>query len=153
MLRISLCLLLCFPINAFSQKHLDKTKEEVKKELGKYVAANSQLRPALTETDSTLVLSVTEQSQPASFVYGFDRTTGKCNYQQTKASCDSCYKKYLKTLLDQNVYRWKKINENQYVSAFEYQLLLELPAEANEYSFILFKTQWTKELYDLLIKD
>jgi hypothetical protein len=153
MLRIGLSLLFCFPMYAFSQKHMDQTKDDVKKELEKYVAANSQLRPVLTETDSTLVLSVTEQSQPAVFVYGFDQTTGKCDYQQTTANCDSCYKKYLKNLLDQKIYNWKKINENQYVSAFEYQLLLELSAEANDYSFTLIKTKWTKELYDLLIKD
>ncbi|MGQ0737766.1 MAG: hypothetical protein ACT4OJ_01785 [Bacteroidota bacterium] len=154
MRHIIFILLLYFPAIAFSQKYFDKSKSEVKKELEAYMLDNKAIKPVLTETDSTLVLAVNDPAaQPASFIYGFDKTTGQCNYQRTVARCDSCYKKYLNNLLGQENYDWKKINENQYVSRFADRLLLELPVEANDYSFALFKTQWTRELYDLLLKN
>jgi len=147
-------LLLFFPATVYSQQYFDKSKSEVKKELEAYLLDNKAINPALTETDSTLVLMVNDPvAQTARFIYGFDRATGQCNYQRTEAGCNSCYKNYLNNLLGQKSYDWKKINENQYVSKFADRLLLELPVEAKDYSFALFKTQWTKELYDLLLKD
>lgn len=153
MLKSFILLLLFFPLAASSQKYIDKARADVKKELEKYVSDNKTIHPLLTETDSTLVLAVNDPAaQPVSFIYGIDEKTGKCDYQKTVASCDSCYKKYLKNLLDQKTYGWKKINENQYVSKYAFQLMLELPVEDKDYSFTLFKAQWSKELYDILTK-
>lgn len=149
--RIFFLFLLHLPVAVSAQKYFDKSRGDVKKELEKYVLDNKSINPKLTETDSTLVLAVNDPTaQPARFIYGFDKSTGQCNYQRTIASCDSCYKKYLENLLGQKEYQWKKINENQYVSKFADRLLLELRVEDNDYTFTLFKTAWTKELYDIL---
>ena len=69
------------------------------------------------------------------------------------AGCDSCYKKYLNDLLNQKEYAWKKINGNQYVSKFASHLMLELPFDKDDFTFTLFRASWTKELYDILIKN
>ncbi len=154
MRRIIFIFLLQLPVAAFSQKYFDLPKSEVKKELEKYVLDNKTINPVLSETESTLVLAVNDPAaQPASFIYGFDKITGKCNSRKTVAACDSCYKKYLDNLLAQKNYQWKKINENQYVSKFADRLLLELRVDDNDYTFTLLKTEWTKELYDILLKD
>ncbi|MFN8289501.1 MAG: hypothetical protein U0U70_04545 [Chitinophagaceae bacterium] len=152
--KIILVLTLLLPSALFSQKYFDKTKQEVKKELENYVTANKAFNPTLTETDTTLVLSITGQEKKTdSFVYGFDKTSGKCSYQRTMAGCDSCYKKYLNDLLNQKEYAWKKINGNQYVSKFASHLMLELPFDKDDFTFTLFRASWTKELYDILIKN
>jgi len=152
MLRIIVCLLFCLPATAFAQEHFMKTKADVRKELEQYAAENHPLSPSLKETDSTLVLSIKEQSISVRFTYSFDKATGKCNYQKTVAGSDSSYKKYLNKLLDQDKLGWKKINENQYVSNFADQLLLELAVGDKDHSFTLFRAQWTREFYDLLLK-
>lgn len=152
MIRIFLALL--FPFTVSAQQYFDKNKEQVKKELGEYAVKNKIADPVITETDSTLVLSIKEKAAEATFfTYGFDRLSGKCNYQVTTGGCDTCYKKYLKALLDKKSYNWRKINENQYISRFQDRLLIELPVEDNNRSFSLFKTQWTKQLYDMLLEN
>lgn len=153
MLKVLFIVTLIIPLSASSQKYFDKTKDQVRSELEKYISANKELDPSLSETDSTLILSVKEpRTQSASFVYGFAKGTGKCSYQKTIANCDSCYKKYLDNLLKQKTYGWIKLNGNQYVSKFSGFMLIELPLESDNYSFTVFKAEWTKELYDILIK-
>lgn len=147
-------LALFIPSLAFSQKYFDKSKADVKKELEKYISANKNINPILSETDSTLTITVSEtDGKSTRFIYGFDKAGDKCIIQRTVAGCDSCYKKYLKNLLDQKEYGWKKLNGNQYVSKFSSHLLLELPFESSEHTFTLFRASWTKELYDILIKN
>lgn len=149
-----LVFLLVFPSLVFAQSHFEKNKAKVKSELEKYSIENISMDPVLTVTDSTLVLTVTEPGQHRIvFIYGFDGQTGECNAERTEADCSVCYKKYINKLLDQKTYKWKKLNENQYASRFEDRLLLESGLEENDYSFILFKTRWTKDFYELLIKE
>jgi hypothetical protein len=153
MYRILFSALFLFPSALFAQKYFDKSKAQVKKELGEYVIINKQFDPVITETDSSLVMTIKEEdAKPVRFIYGFDGQSGKCNSQRTEAGCDTCYKKYLQNLLDQKQYKWKKLNENQFISRFEDRLMLEVPVEDNIYTFTLFKTIWTKEFYDLLVQ-
>jgi hypothetical protein len=126
-----LFILLFTPSASSSQQLIDQSKAKVKKELKKYVAANNNdtLSVRLAETDSSLLVSVTGPTvSPVSFYYSFDRT-GKCISQETKASCESCLEKFLSQALERKEYKWRKINENQYVSRFSKRLLLEIPAE------------------------
>lgn len=143
---------LYLPAALSAQEQFDKTRTEVKKDLDK-LAAISPARTTVKATDSTIVLSVAETAGPVQFIYRFDKLTGACNYQKIQAVCDTCYKKYLDKLLTQKTYGWKKINENQYISNFESRLLIELPVDEKDNSFILFRAQWTKELYDIMVNN
>lgn len=147
-----LVLFVCICAGLSAQEQFDKTRTEVKKDLEK-LAAVSPGTTKVKESDSTFVLSHAGTGGPVQFIYRFDKQTGACNYQKIQASCDSCIKKYLDQLLSQKTYGWKKINENQYVSNFESRLLIELPVDEKENSFILFRAQWTKEFYDILAQN
>jgi hypothetical protein len=149
-MRILLCQLILLPFTGFSQKYLDKSKSEIKKELEQYIKTHSSNSPSLQETDSTVILRLTEAGQERQTVYGFDAVSGKCSWEKQIASGKMEYNKLLQELLSQKSFGWKKLNENQYVSKFSSQMLIELPQDENDYSFIIFRTNWTKELYDLL---
>lgn len=153
MKRTILLILVFLPAHLFAQKYFDKGKEHVKKDLQHYIAQNKTLNPVLTVTDSSLVLEIAEADGPTRFIYSFDSESGKCMAQRTEANCEACYKKYRDNLLDQKVYKWVKLNENQYVSRYEDRLLVELAADEKDYTFTVFKTQWTKDFYELLIKE
>ena len=153
MIRTLCILLLLLPLSVLAQNRIDKSKKDVKEELEKYVAENRSYKPSLGETDSSITLTLNDPlARQVSFRYAFD-ITGKCNAETILASCDSCIKRMLRSVLDQKSFQWKKINENQYVSKFEDHLLVELPVENNEFAFTIYKAQWTKEIYDLLIKN
>lgn len=153
MIRTILLILVFLPVQVFSQKYFDKDKEHVRKDLQHYLVQNKPLNPVLTVTDSTLVLTIDEPDGPTRFIYSFDRESGKCNAQRTEANCEACYKKYRDNLLEQKVHKWIQLNENQYVSRYEDRLLVELSAEYSDYSFTVFKTHWTRDFYELLIKE
>ncbi len=146
--------LLFLPFTLFAQKYFDKDIAKVKKELEHYVANNSSLNPSLTVTDSSLILTIVEaDTRPTRFIYGFDLESGKCNLQRTEANCESCYKKYLDNLLEQKIHKWKKLNENQYISRYEDHMLVELAPDENDHSFTVFRAQWSKDFYEMLTKE
>ncbi len=150
MTRIILLLFILLPFSGFAQKYINKQKAAIKKELGKYITDNKSLNATLSETDTTLVLNITgTTTQQASFVYFFDKQ-GKCRLQKTIAGCDSCINKYLQEALGQDKYKWRKINENQYISSFEDKLMIETPADGKEFSFMILRTDWSKILYDMI---
>lgn len=151
MIRISLSLLLLLiSLPGFSQKYINEKKADIKKDLQQYVSDNKTLKATLSETDSSLVLTVPgEASQQADFIYFFDKE-GKCRLQKTIAYCNTCIDKYLQDALKQDKYKWRKINENQYISSFEEKLMIELPADGKEFSFMVIRTDWSKIIYDML---
>lgn len=152
MKRILIISLILLPFAAFSQQYINKTKAEVRKGLDKYILANDTIKATLTETDSSLVLKVTgTKTLPADFIYGFDKA-GKCNSQKTIAYCDSCLNKFLQLALDEKKYQWKKINENQYISAFNDKMMIEISAVDKNYFSLILRTDWSKLLYDMLIE-
>ncbi len=151
MIRITAILFLLLPLSVLAQDRINKTKKEVKKELDKYVAANKNLQPLVSETDSTLTLLVNDpKSQLVGFVYSFNKP-GQCISEKIIAACDSCIKKRLKMVLAEKARQWKKINGNQYISKFADQMLLELPMDNKDYSFTFYRAQWTKQVYDILV--
>ncbi len=150
MRRIVVALLLLFPFFAFSQSFINKDKQQVKALLDKYKTGPGFEKPQLSETDSTIRLTVKDSSGIATdFIYQFDKA-GKCQVETTQASCDSCFKKYLDHALSQQQYGWKKINENQYISKYQKKMMIELPAEKNDFSFMIIRTDWSKKIYRLL---
>jgi hypothetical protein len=153
LIKMTRILTLCFvllPFSGFSQNYINKTKAQVKKELNDYISKNDTLNASISETDTATILSVKgPKTLPADFIYRFDKA-GKCKSEKIMAGCDSCFTKYFQAVLDRKKFEWKKINENQYVSNFAAKMLIELPGDDKNFSFIILRTDWTKEMYDLL---
>jgi len=146
-----LLFLLLMPVAGFSQNFIGKSKASVMKHLQQQQTRNDSLAITLIHTDSTITYKVPAgKTQAADFVYEFG-PDGKCRMEKVRASCDSCFKKYLQRALDQKKYKWKKINDNQYVSKYSKRRMIELPAEGNDFSFTILRTGWSKKLYAILM--
>jgi hypothetical protein len=151
MIRI-LLLFLLLPFTVTAQDKFDKSKNQVKKELDQFVADNPGQKMSVTQTDSTVNLyRMDPKAGLVQITYGFNKND-KCSQETVKASCDSCIRSLFRSVLDRSSFQWKKINENQYVSKYEDRILIELPVDPDDYSFMLFRAQWTKEIYDILLK-
>jgi hypothetical protein len=144
---------LCFVLlsfSGFSQNYINKTKKQVKKELNEYVSKNDSLNAAISETATAITLSIKgPKTLPADFIFRFDKA-GKCISEKIVAGCDSCFNKYFQAVLDRKKYEWRKINENQYISGFAAKMMIELPPDSKNFSFTILRTDWSKEMYDLL---
>jgi hypothetical protein len=139
-----------FSFSCFSQNYINKTKAQVKKELNEYISKNDSLNATVSETDVAIVLVIKgPKTLPADFIYRFDKA-GKCISEKVVAGCDSCFTKYFQAVLDRKKYEWKKINENQYISGFAAKMMIELPPDSKNYSFVILRTDWSKQMYDLL---
>lgn len=152
MTRLLVFFVFMLPSMAFSQSFINKTKKQVQKEWKKNTV--NKCKPAFQNADSSMKVSAcTDYSsgQSVQHIYSFDKT-GKCRSEQVITNCDSCLAKLLNKVLAQTQYNWKKINENQYVSDFSSALLIELPAENKDHSITILRMDWSKELYDLLMK-
>ncbi|MFM2138752.1 MAG: hypothetical protein RJA57_1059 [Bacteroidota bacterium] len=147
-----LALLLC-SIPSFAQKEFGKTKSELNRFLKQETALRNRQGPTIQTSDTSLTLTITESGgRTTRFTYSFSRRTGRCIAKRTESECDSCYRNYLYSLLQNKSYGWKQINENQYVSAFAAKLMLELPAEEGPLSFFLYYNNWSKAFYELLVR-
>ncbi len=144
---------LCFVLlsfSGFSQNYINKTKAQVRKELNEYVSMNDSLNAAISETATAITLSIKgPKTLPADFIYRFDKT-GKCKSEKVMGGCDSCFNKYFQAALDRKKYEWRKINENQYISGFVARMMIELPVDSKDFSFTILRTDWSKQMYDLL---
>ena len=153
MIRTLALVLLLLPMSLPAQSLVSKSRTELKKELDKFVEANSGKSPKLTESEKSLTLSIMSPgTKQVSHVFSFD-PAGICSAEKIIAACDSCLKEELNRVLEEKNYEWKKINENQYISKFADQLLIELPVDNKDFYFTIFRAQWTKEVYDILLKN
>jgi hypothetical protein len=150
MYRIIIALFLLTPLSVFSQTFINKNKTQALKMLDKYSTGAGFEKPVITQTDSTIHCSVKDTSgATTNFIFRFDKKN-KCKSEELEASCDSCYRKYLIETLNKKIYGWTKINENQYVSKYSHQMILELPADGIGFSYKILRTDWTKKLYELI---
>lgn len=134
-----------------AQSFIGKKPDQVMKLLNKYEAGANFEKPVITRQDSTITMLVKGSGNiQTTFIYRFSGSSGKCITEQVKASCDSCYKKYLDDVLAQKKYHWKKINENQYISSYSQKRMIELPVDPADFSYMILKTGWTKKLFSLL---
>ena len=145
--------ILCFVLisfSGFSQNYINKSRAQVKKELNEYTIRNDSLNASITETDTAIVLSVKgKETLVADFIYRFDKA-GKCMSEKVITDCDSCFTKYFQAVLNRKKYEWRKINENQYISSFAAKMLIELPADSKDFYFTILRTDWSKQMYNLL---
>jgi hypothetical protein len=147
---VALLLVLVIATTGQAQSFINKRASQVINMLKKYDAGAGYEKPVITAGDSTITMRVKGSGNTETlFIYLFD-SDGRCRSEQIKASCDSCYKKYLDDVLAQKKYQWKKINENQYISSFRKKRMIEIPAENNDFSYMILRTGWSKKLYQLL---
>jgi len=141
---------LLFSLQGFSQTYINKSRAQVKKDLVAYAATIKESNPAVSDADSAIVLSIKgTDGSPVKFIYKFD-TAGKCQSEKVVSLCETCYTSFLEKALLTSQYEWKKINGNQYISNFASRMLIEIPADKNDFTFIVLRTDWNKEMYDLL---
>ena len=153
MYRVIIVLLLFVPSTGFSQLYINKTKSQVKQELGKIFLKKDSIPTSITETDSTLLMKVRGTGvTEADYTFSFDKS-GKCSAEKTVTWCDSCHEKLLQSLLAEKKYRWKKININQYVSKYSAGVFIEIQATGNTYSFTIFRLNLNKKMYRFLLEN
>jgi hypothetical protein len=153
MFRILIAILLFLPATGFSQLYINKTKSHVKQDLSKSISKNDSITSIITETDSTILMSVRGTgATEADHIYSFDNA-GKCSAEKTITWCDSCFEKLLQPLLAEKKYQWKKINLNQYVARFSAGVFMEMQITGTIYSFTIFRINLTKEMYTSLFEN
>ena len=150
--QIMIFFFVLLPFMGISQTFINKSRKEIKKELAEYSVKNDNLETSLTETDSSISMLVTDpRTLRAKFIYSFDKS-GKCISEKTIAWCDSCLGNYLEAALNRTKYGWIRLNENQYISKFSEKMMLETPIDENDHSFLIFRMDWSKMIYDMLLK-
>lgn len=153
MYRVIIVFLFFVPATGFSQLYINKTKSQVKKELGKYFLKKDSISTTITETDSTLLMKLRGAGAiEADHTYSFDKS-GKCSAEKTVTWCDSCLEKLLQPVLAEKKYQWKKINMNQYVSEFSSAVFVEIQVTGNTYSFTVFRLNLNRKMYRFLMEN
>lgn len=109
----------------------------------------SATQPDVYPRKDSILVRVNSQTQ---LIYVFDEK-GLCMTETTNTRCDSCHDGYLKKVLDKKKYSWKKINENQFISRYEDNMMIELFPEGEIRTFSILRADFTRELYELLLKD
>jgi len=102
--------------------------------------------------DSIRLSMSTGPFSPASYIYTFDKK-GICTGETIITRCDSCYNGLLASILAKEKYQWKKINENQYISRFEDNRMIEIFPDEKERHFSILQVDWNREIYDMLLKN
>ena len=148
-----LVLLACLvPYISFGQSSIGKTKEAVKKELDTWKQANGSLYPKLSDLGNTTTLSIKDPGYgQVKFVYTYDKDK-VCISEKTVALNDSARNNYLNAILEKKEYEWTKLNGNQYISKFTDKLMIELPGDPKNHSVTVYRAEWTREIYDMLLK-
>jgi hypothetical protein len=144
----TLGLVFCLALSA--QNHINHTRIEIKQVLQKQYAGVPASKFHWKEYKDSLTLSFPE-GEVESYHFSFSNK-GICQGETIYFNTDSAYNGFLKTITQNPIYHFIKINENQYVSDYEHFLLIELPAESPEKKIGVFKTSWTKSLYEFLMK-
>lgn len=146
-------LLFSFPFLAFTTSV--SSQEMINMPIGKAEAALKKAypgpngQPAVNTRKDSILVQVNELTQ---LIYVFDEK-GLCMTETTNTRCDSCHNGYLKLVLDKKKYSWKKINENQYISRYEDNMMIELFPEGEIRTFSILRADFTREVYELLLKN
>jgi hypothetical protein len=151
MTRIILFLLLLLPVVSFGQQYMNYTKTALRDTLTAKIEKNNGIITTIKDTRDGLIYTTkgpgTEKTE---IIYSFD-SLGKCMREKVVAGCDTCIYAKLQSILNIGGYKWKKINENQYVSRFEDRLMIERSINKQEHSFYIHRMEWTQLLYDILL--
>lgn len=77
---------------------------------------------------------------------------GSCDIETYQFEQKSEFEKKLQDILALKEFEWIKINENQFVSNFKKQRLVEIFDEAAPFELRILRTTWSQALYELLLK-
>lgn len=151
MTRFYLFLLLFLPAVSFGQRYMNITKSSLRDSLAAKIEKKDGFTSNFKDTNEELVYTTKGPgNEQTEIIYSFD-SAGKCIREKVTASCDTCIYAKLQSILSIQSYKWKKINENQYVSRFEDRLMIELSIKKEEHSFYIHRMEWTHLLYDILL--
>jgi hypothetical protein len=141
-----------YPLVCQSQHFISKNRNEIILQLKKQYIDNKESIISFSDSDTLLKMTVITPGQKnILFSFGFNNV-GNCNVEKVTAYSDTSFTFYLNKVLLQQKFKWKKINENQYVSSFSKALMIELPADEKEFSFSILKTSFSKKLYKFLLQ-
>lgn len=147
MTRFYFLIILFLPLAGFSQVYINQTKSKIKEEAATLLKGNDSLNAEYAESDSTLEIKIRgKNAMESDHIYKFDKL-GKCISQKTITRCDSCHQKLLQPLLVLKKYRWRRINQNQYVAKFSENIFLEIQEIDQTYWFVIFKLNLSKKMY------
>ena len=150
MQKFIVAILLSLPLLGHAQIHINESKEAIKNTIEQLKSYNPASTFTIAETDSSLnVVQQDADNQRIEKNFSFDKN-GKCQNEFILYTCQNCYAKTLQTILSKTSYKWKKINENQYISRFEDKLMLELPSEKDVYKIYIIRANWNKIIYDMI---
>lgn len=135
------------------QRFINRGYDKVLAGLKKYNPGNDSTIIHFSNSEKNIKMEVAGKgSQPVTFEYTFD-SNKKCISEKVTAYCDSCYKKYLNELLSKKKFGWKRLNENQYISSYKWELMIELPVREEKSLFYdLLKVDWNRETYSMLLE-
>lgn len=140
------------PLMALAQSSIGKQKDIVKKELETWKQANASFYPRITDLGNTTTLAIKDPGYgPVKFIYTYD-SKKICISEKTVALTDSARSNYLNSILEKKEYEWTKLNGNQYISRFEDKLMIEIPGDPKNHSVTVYRAEWTKDIYDMLLK-
>ncbi len=120
----SFCLLM-FSSEGYGQHFVGKTKEWCTQK-----SSGAQLKPTLVFDNK-------------------NECTREIYWGKEMPDCENI----VKLLTKDSTYGWIRINENQWVSNFDSQLLIEVHEIEKRCRTQILRTAWTKELYELLLKN
>jgi hypothetical protein len=142
-------LLCCVVTCSYSQGYIGKSREKIIKGLTDFLVKDSIKNSPIRETSDAIILSVQDPKlKQVDFIYFTDKNN-RCNAEKVIARCDTCYSKFTNDILSNKYYGWQKVQDNLYVSKYNRKLQLELYKE-DQFTYILRKTNWTKQEYRYL---
>ena len=150
-MRLTLLLVcLVVALAGYSQTYINDYKPVVRMKLKRLIKEN-HFQSTITETDSTIALIIRDSAyKPVDFVYHFNKNR-KCIAEEYIGRCEPCMKLYLGNALKLDKYEWVKVNEQHYVSKYSKGLMIEISNNPDTYSFIIYKMDWDRELYERII--
>lgn len=128
-----------------AQEFIGKNKTSLVDKLNKQAGKSM----AVSTKDSLLIISYSNDAGSFQKILSFDEA-GNCKAEKYLTASADNYKVLLESLIAEKKFEWKKLNENQYVSRFKDQLMIELPVKKDDHSFTVFYAGWTPELYKML---
>ena len=139
---------LCIAVFASCSTFHIYTKEETIK-----VAKKSDIKKDIVIEDDNRILKVLTRDsnyQKLDEIYQFNDNGEQIKYSII-ATCDSCFQKYFLKEMNNNGYKWKKLNDSTYVS--KYSLKSFLNVHKSTFSFDIVKRDLGRNEYENLIKN
>jgi len=144
------CLILCLIIFLSSCSYHYYTKQEAIK-ASKKSDVKKYGKLVIEDNNNNILKILTRDSnyQKLDIVYEFNESGNQIKYSII-ASCDSCFQKYLTKELNNNTFKWKKINDSTYLS--KYSLRRYLKIHESKFSYDIVHHDLSRTEYDHLLK-